>query len=285
MDRPPLDREEYIEQAYCFRAFRERLEDNLPAQEILGGLSEELLATTNVPKAMDFLRGEILHNGRISPGMARLGHYFTPFQTFVMSLAEEERSRFDQKTALMVLERAAEYLAGSPTPAGFFIYQFECVARNRLGYERGMKAIAADPYYDKPWRDWILKVRLRLGSTDFDQLIYYRSEQYVAERRKRNPDYKPSYSILFGVREGRIAKANRGKDPLYMFAALQRQLGHPAVPRLRASSPAPIIHPALEQRLQRIETRLKILDAEVKGDFNISEYFVKPEAAIEPPPS
>jgi hypothetical protein len=282
MTERPLDREEYIEQAYCFRAFRERLEDNLPSQEILGSLSEELLATTNLPKAMDFLRGEILHNGRLSPGMARLGHYFTAFQTFVMSRAEEERSRFDQKTALLVLERVAEYLAGNPTPAGLFIYQFECIARNRLGYERGMKAIADDPFFDKAWRDWILKVRLRLGSTDFAQLIYYRSEQYVEERRKRKSTYKPSYAILFGLKEGRIAKANRGKDPLYMFAALQRHLGHPAVPRVRAVEPGPIIHPALEQRLQRIETRLKILDAEVKGDFNLSEFYVKPEA-IEPP--
>jgi hypothetical protein len=280
-----LDREEYIEQAYCFRAFRERVGDNVPAQEILAGLSVELLNTTNLPKAIDFLRGEILHTGRISPGMARLGHYFTAFQTFVMSRAEEERSRFDQKTALAALERLAEYLSGNPTPAGLFIYQFECIARNRLGYDRGMKAIADDPCYDEAWRDWIMKVRLRLGSTDFGQLIYYRSEQFVEEKRKRNAKYKPSYPILFGQKEGRIARANRGKDPLYMFAALQRQLGHPAVPRVRAVDPGPIIHPALEQRLQRMETRLKILDAEVKGDFNISEYFVKPEAAIEPPPS
>src|SRR5580704_10603780 len=278
----PLDREEYIEQAYCFRAFRERLEDNLPSQEILGSLSEELLATTNLPKAMDFLRGEILHNGRLSPGMARLGHYFTAFQTFVMSRAEEERSRFDQKTALSVLERCAEYLAGTPTPAGLFIYQFVCIARNRLGYDRGMKAIADDPFYDKAWHDWILKVRLRLGSTDFGQLIYYRSEQYLAEKRKRVPGYKPSYPILFSVQEGRIAKANRGKDPLYMFAALQRQIGHPAAPRRRAKETGPIIHPALEQRLQRIETRLKILDSEVKGEFNLSDYYVKPETLAGP---
>jgi len=279
---PPLDREEYIEQAYCFRTFRERLDDNTPAQEILGSLSEELLATTNLPKAIDFLRGEILHTGRISPGMARLSHYFTAFQTFVMSRAEEERSRFDQKTALLALERQAEYLAASPSPAGLFIYQFECVARNRLGYDRGMKAIAEDPFYDETWRDWILKARLRLGSTDFGQLIYYRSEQYVAERRKRTAAYKPTYPILFSTQEGRIAKANRGKDPLYMFAALQRQIGHPAAPRVRAQEPGPIIHPALEQRLQRIETRLKILDSEVKGEFNLSEFYVKPEL---PPPS
>ena len=103
MSGRPLDREEYIEQAYCFRTFRERLEDNTPAQEILRSLSEELLATTNLPKAIDFLRGEILHAGRISPGMARLAHYFTPFQTYVMSRAEEERSHFDQKTALLCL--------------------------------------------------------------------------------------------------------------------------------------------------------------------------------------
>jgi hypothetical protein len=55
-------------------------------------------------------------------------------------------------------------------------------------------------------------------------------------------------------------------------------LGHPAVPRLRPVDPGPIIHPALEQRLQRIETRLKILDSEVKGEFNLSEFYVKPEA-------
>ena len=181
MSGRPLDREEYIEQAYCFRTFRERLEDNTPAQEILRSLSEELLATTNLPKAIDFLRGEILHAGRISPGMARLAHYFTPFQTYVMSRAEEERSHFDQKTALLALRRQAEYLAGAPSPAGLFIYQFECIARNRLGYDRGMKAISDDPFFDKTWCDWILKARLRLGTTDFGQLIYYRSEQYLAE--------------------------------------------------------------------------------------------------------
>jgi hypothetical protein len=276
MSGPPLDREEYIEQAYCFRTYRDRLEDNTPSQEILQGLTDELLATTNLPKAIDFLRGEILHTGRISPGMARLAHYFTPFQTFVMSRAEEEASRFDQKTALLVLERQAEYLAGNPVASGLFIFQFECIARNRLGYDAGMRALADDPFYDANWRNWILKARLRLGTTDFAQLIYYRSEHYVEERRKRSPGYQPSYPILFGVQEGRIAKANRGKDPLYMFAALQRQIGHPAAPRARGKEPGPIIHPALEQRLQRIETRLKILDSEVKGEFNINEFYVKP---------
>ena len=255
MNSPPLGREEYIEQAYCFRTFRLRLEDNTPSQEILRSLADEILATTDLPKALDFLRGEILHDGPARPRHGPLPHYFTPFQTFVMSRAEEERSRFDQKTALLILEREAEYLGGKPTPSGLFVYQFECIARNRLGYERGMKAIADDPFFDKPWRDWIMKVRLQLGTTDFGQLIYFRSEQYVDERRKRKPEYRRSSTILFNAQEGRIAKANRGKNPLYMFAALQRQIGHPAVPRPISKDPGPIIHPALEQRLQRIESR------------------------------
>ena len=32
--------------------------------------------------------------------------------------------------------------------------------------------------------------------------------------------------VLFGAQEGRIAKAHRGKDPLFLFAALQRHLQH-----------------------------------------------------------
>ncbi|MBT5021102.1 MAG: hypothetical protein HON04_20415, partial [Planctomicrobium sp.] len=60
-----LDREEYIEQAYFFRVYRERLENSTPSQEILAGLKEEVLATTKLPMAIDFLMGEIQLNGRI----------------------------------------------------------------------------------------------------------------------------------------------------------------------------------------------------------------------------
>ena len=43
---PLLDREEYIEQAYFFRTFHERLDESLPSQEILSSIREEILATT-----------------------------------------------------------------------------------------------------------------------------------------------------------------------------------------------------------------------------------------------
>ena len=103
-----LDREESIEQAYFFRMYRERLDENMPSQEILQNVREEVLATTKLPLALDFLHGEILLTGKISDGMSRLAHYFRPFQTYVMSRAEDDKSRFDQKTALQVLQRESE---------------------------------------------------------------------------------------------------------------------------------------------------------------------------------
>ncbi len=278
MSEPFLSREEYIEQAYFFRTYRERLEENLPSQEILSDIHEEILATTKLPLAIEFLKGEMVLNGRICDGMARLPHYFTPFQTFVISQAEADKSKFDTRTALQVLQREAEYFSESPTAPGLFVYQFECIARNRLGYDAGMKAMAADPMFSEDWSEWIIKMRLKLGSTDFADMIYYRSEHYVNERRRRtrNDDYQASYPILFGVQEGRIAKANRGKEPLYMFAALQRQIGFPKVPRLKPKSTGPVIHPVLDKRLQRLEQRLKLIEQETKSDLDLSEFYSKP---------
>ena len=283
MSAPLLDREEYIEQAHFFRVYRERLEENVPSQEILSTVHEEILATTRLPLAIAFLRGEIMHTGKISDGMERLSHYFTPFQTFVMSRAEADRSRFHQKIALQILQREAEYLSGTPTPAALFVYQFECIARNQLGYDRGMTAIAEDPLYNEEWRAWILKTRFRLGATDFGDLIYHRSEHYVEERRRATgrDDYQPSHPVLFGVQEGRIAKANRGKDPLYMFAALQRQLGYPSVPRIKPKPAGPVIPPAIEQRFQRLEKRLKLLESEVKGELDLTQFYTEPPESSE----
>src|SRR5437588_9865001 len=126
-----LDREEYIEQAYFFRVFRERLASELVAQEILQRIHDEILSTTRLPYAIQFLATELKHTGLLSSGFARLAHYFTPFQAFVVRQTEEEGQRFSLETALLVLEREATYRAGQPTPAGSFVYQFEVLSRNR----------------------------------------------------------------------------------------------------------------------------------------------------------
>ncbi|MSR58601.1 MAG: hypothetical protein EXS05_13265 [Planctomycetaceae bacterium] len=273
-----LDREEYVEQAYFFRMFRERLAANVPAQEILATIHEEILSTTKLPVAIEFLKGEILHNGRISLGMAHLAHYFTPFQTFVFSQSEEDRSRFDQRTALEVLQFEAQYRSGTPTTAGLFIYQFESISRNRLGYDRGLEAIAGDPLYDEAWRDWILRARLHLGAIDFADLVHLHSEEFVLARRRQlgDPNYQPPQPILFGAKEGRIAKANRGKDPLYMFSALQRHLGYPVVPRVRPAFGAEKEIPALQAKLAQLEKRLQLVESELKGGLDLSKFYVKP---------
>lgn len=273
-----LDREEYIEQAYFFRIYRERLDDQIASQDILSSIQDEVLATTKLPIAIEVLRGEMLHSGRLSSGMAHLGHYFTQFQTFIMSKADDDTSGFDQRQALLVLEREADYRSQQPSAAGLFIYEFECIARNRLGYDKGLTAITADPLFNDTWRDWIAKIKVQLGSTEFAALVYARSQHAVTERvrRGRAVSAEAEARVLFGEQEGRIAKANLGKDPLYMFSALQRQLGYPAVPRPIVKQLGPIIHPALEQRLQRIEQRMQLMEAEIKGDFDLSKFYKKP---------
>ena len=85
-----LEREEYVEQAHLFRSLSERLEDNVPMQELLEHVKQEILSTTRLPLAIDFLLSELRHIGLMSTAMARLPHYFTPFQTYVMQEAEAE---------------------------------------------------------------------------------------------------------------------------------------------------------------------------------------------------
>ena len=65
--------------------------------------------------AVQFLAAELKHTGLLSSGFARLPHYFTPFQAFVVSRTEDERLRFNVETALLVLEREARYRAGERT--------------------------------------------------------------------------------------------------------------------------------------------------------------------------
>ena len=115
---PVLEREEYIEQAYFFHGFRERLVDGLPAQEILARVGEELLSTTKLPLAVSFLHTEIKGSGLMAPAMTRIGHYFTAFQTHVIGQAEIAMSRFSMEQALLILEREAKYKAEGPSLAG-----------------------------------------------------------------------------------------------------------------------------------------------------------------------
>jgi hypothetical protein len=280
---PVLDREEYIEQAYFFRAFRERMADGQPAQEILSRVGEELLSTTRLPMAVAFLKSEIRAVGLMGPAMGRIGHYFTPFQTHVVSQAETDVSKFPMEQALLILEREAKYKADGPSLPGLFVFQFEAVSRNRLGYNRGLDAMAGDPFYTEDWRDYIATLRARLGDVDFADLIYVRSGYFVTERRRQNPGFVPKYPALFGEKEGKIARANRGRDPLYLFSALQRQLNYPEVPRPRRPDEAEARIALLELRVTQLENRIKAMESEAQGDVDLSQFRVKPEDTAGPP--
>ncbi len=271
-----LNREEYIEQAYLFRVLRERIAEGLALQEVLEQAGEEILATTRLPYAVQFLTAEVKHTGLLSSGFARLPHYFTPFQAFVVRCTEVEKLRFAAETALLVLQRESEYRAGNPTSSGLFVYQFEVLCRNRLGYAEGLTAMLGDPFYAPDWREFLEMVRQQVGLVDLAEMLFLRSEQYVNERRRQEPDYEPPLPAVFGAKEGKIAGANRGKDPLYLFAALQRQLNYPEVPRPKPRDDISAKLEVIQARLRELDARLKLVEGELRGQVDLSQ-FGKPE--------
>ena len=275
---PILDREEYIEQTYFFRTLRERMvEEQIPTQQVLERIHEEILSITRLPMAIQFLSTELKHSGLLASGFAKLPHYFTPFQTFVIEQAEEGRHRVSIDVALLVLEREAKYRSGAPTPQGLFVYQFETLSRNRLGYDDGLVRMRADPFFDADWRAYFDFVRRQVGAVDFADLVYLRSELYVTDQRRQASEYQAPLEPLFGEKEGKIAKANRGRDPLYLFAALQRQLGYPEVPRIKAKDDPSVVLQHLQTKIKELETRLKLVESEQRGKVDLSEFMAKPE--------
>ncbi len=272
-----LSREEYIEQAYMYRVLSERLPENVPLQDLFQQIRDEVLATTKLPMALDYLLSELKHSGMFAPAMVKLAHYFTPFQAYIIQEAESERGRFDMRVAVEVLRYEATYRAESPTPQGVFLYQFETLSRNRLRYDPGLKAISQDQIFSDDWRKWILEVRRQIGILDVADMIFVRSQYYVTRvKGGRKDDDKPLKPILFGEKEGRIALANRRKDPLYLFSALQRQLGYPIVPRPKPPDEVPQLIPQILRRLERIENRLKLLEEEQKGGIDLAKFYKPP---------
>lgn len=272
-----LEREEYVEQAHFFRVFAERTREGVAAQEALHAIAQEVLATTKLPMAIDYLAGELRLVGTIATAMARLPHYFTAFQTFVIGQAEDEEGRFDMRLALAILEREANYRAEAATPQGLFFYRFESLSRNRLDYARGLAAVADDDIFDGAWQEWIHTVSRQVGLVDLADLVFVRSPEYWRMEKRDaaitgDPAPSPDRAMLFGASEGRIARANRGKDPLFFFAALQRQLGYPVVPRPTPFTPAVETPALLARRLERLEARVKLLEEEGRGGIDLSKF-------------
>ena len=266
-----LNHEEYIEQAYYYRTLRERMQDGTSTQELLIGISHEALSTTKLPMALQFMATELKATGGFASAMERLNHYFSPFQTYVIRAAEEATGQFDFRVALEILQHEAEYRAKDPPLQGIFFYQFETLCRNRLRYDPGLDAMAGDPLYNDDWREWLQTVRHQIGIVDFADMIYVRSHYY---KRKAND---PDVAVLFGEKEGRIALANRRKNLTYLFSALARHLGYPSVPKPRPLEDAANLLPLLRGRVDRMEMRIRLIEEELRGGIDISEFYGTPK--------
>lgn len=268
-----LSREEYVEQAYFFRVLLERIGQNIPLQDLMEQVKYELLASTKLPMAIDLLLGELKHSGQMHGGMSLLAHYFVPFQTFLIAEAESDRGRFDYRTALRILAAESEYRSSERlNPQGLFFFQFEAISRNRLNYDRGLKAMSADPAYSAQWQEWLLILRRQLGLVDLADMIFVRSQLYF-DRQQRFADNPAEAPVLFGLAEGKIANSNRRKDPLFLFAAMHRHLGYPAVPILEPVDPLPSLVPQLQRRIERLELRLKLMEEEQRGGLDITKFY------------
>jgi len=274
---PSLDRAEYIEQAYLFQLLGERIAEQIPMQELLEQLRHELLATTKLPMAIDFLLTELKHSGLMAPAMRRLAHYFTPLQTYLIEEAEKETGRFPTETALEILRADANYRAEGAPKAGFFLFHLEALARNRLNYDRGLTAISNDPLYDEAWSKWILMIRAQIGLVDLSDLVFLASKEYERRLREAGEPSEGKGPFLFGEREGRIALANRRKEPQYLFSAMQRHLGYPKVPRPKPPDPNRELIPQLLRRMERLESRIKLMEQEQKASLDITKFYERPD--------
>lgn len=280
-----LDRDEHVEQAYFFRVLADRLKENVTMQDVFAVVEDEVLSTTKLSMAINYMLGELKHSGCFGPAMIKLDHYFTRFQTYVITAAEEEAGRFDMRVALNILRFLAELMAKGPTPPTVFLYQFEVLCRNRLGYEQGLDAMSFDTIYSAEWSEWIQEVRRQIGILGLAELIFVRSEHYLRHQARRaTTTVAPEKSILFGEKEGKIALANRRKDPLLLFAAMQRHLGYPMVPRLEKADRTSETIPLMMRRMERLEQRIKLLEEEQQGGFDITKFYTPGEGGGAGPP-
>ncbi len=283
MNRISLAREEYIEQAHLFRAMGQRINAAEPVQELLRHVREEILATSKLPMAIDYLLAELIHFGAMNTAMARMSHYFAPFQTFLIAAAESETGRFDMWRALTILESDALFRARGGTRSAHFFFQFETLCHHRLDYDRGLSAMAADPIFDEAWQRWILTVRHQLGIVDLTDLVYvnsvyYRQKEAQWSDPESNDDTTPAVEPLFTEKEGRIALANRRKEPMYFFAALQRQLEYPAVPKPQPPNKREDQLVKLLRTVEKLETRVKLLEDEQRDKgIDLSQFMRRPE--------
>jgi len=270
-----LERAEYVEQEHLFKLLGERVVQQMAMQELLEQVHYELSASTRLPMAVNFLLTELKHSGQMAPAMARLTHYFAPFQTYLIAESERDTGKFDMRVALKILQSEAYFRANNASREGLFFFQFEALCRNRLRYNAGLKAIAGDPIYDATWIGFINELSLQIGFVDFSDFLFIHSDDYRQRLLEAGESIEGKGPFLFGRHEGRIAFATRGRDPLFLFSALQRHLGYPAVPRPVPPDKTLEQVPLLLRRVDRLEARIQLMEQENRTGIDITKFYGK----------
>ena len=137
-----LDHDEYVEQAHFFRTLGERLPQNMPLQDLLLSCRTRSWRPRSCLRVgVSARRAETFRRDRRGDGEAAA----------LFHARSRPTSCRRRKTSEVVLTCGwlsnccaceAEYLARGATRQGMFMYQFECLCRNRLRYERGLDAMA-----------------------------------------------------------------------------------------------------------------------------------------------
>ncbi len=271
-----LPQDEYVEQAYLFKLLRQRIGEQMPIQELLDQSQHELLTTTKLPMAINYLATEVKHSGLLAPAMYGLPHYFTSFQSYLVDESEQETGRFTMDGALQVLEAEANFRLQSSTCQALFFFQFEVLCRNRLSYDRGLTAISRDPSFNTEWSKWILHLRAQVGLVEFADLLFLASEHYRNRLVASGNSLDGKGPFLFGEKEGRIAFANRKKEPLFLFSAMQRHLGYPEVPRPKPEDPNRNLLPTLQRKVDQLEQRIQLMEQEQRtAGMDITKFYAK----------
>jgi hypothetical protein len=68
---------------------------------------------------------------------------------------------------------------------------------------------------------------------------------------------------------------NRRKEPLFLFAAMQRHLGYPTVPRPEPVDETEDLVPQLMRRMERLELRIKLMEEERRTGIDITKFYKK----------
>ena len=56
---------------------------------------------------------------------------------------------------------------------------------------------------------------------------------------------------------------------------MQRHLGYPPVPKLEPVDPLPSLIPQMQRAIERLESRIKLLEEEQRGGIDITKFYGK----------